>query len=721
MRIINIIPGVKVYKEENFSILFGCPPEIIKYFILRKIPFPDYVVIPDTLHYRGVLQNATEFVLYYHLFVLQNFFKGKKLNILGEPRHANNNRELLRLSLLGPTRAEYEALDPDGSNPYYEDLYRESRALSLKDKSGNELSIDSFVNFFSFKDGALETEHFKLTHSDKNIYEINGNTIDVNFSQEQIPPYDLKPDFVPQTPSKFGIDVLGGASGFSPGNPCSGLILNFNSEYMLVDCPPYLEYSLTARGISRNQIKSIFLSHIHDDHCNLFPLVLFHERVKFLCSREIFWMACKKLSLMTMHATEEFYSYFDFVELEPYRENEFYGIGITPHYTVHSIPTIGATFTMNCDGHNRSIVFVGDNKSLVEIKKMVKAGNVKKEKYENLYRLYHDRFDFFVVDGGMGILHGDPKDSLESKSDRVIFLHLEKLPDEFNTTFTTATHGKRFIIKEGTDEGYLIKSLHILNHHYPGISEEWQNTLLNNITLIKYNAGDVIIKQGDMSSAKTYIILSGNTHIIYHDGKESRQIASNKAGDLIGEMAIVYNLNERSASIVAVTPVTLGLLDEKVLYSFLVAENRIESIKEMLETRKILERNFRNFGLSVIVNQQLAWKGKRIRFKKDHVVIEQGKLGRNFYLILSGKFSVIRDGEEIAQLAVRDIFGELGSLGDQARNATIKTLEEGEALWFDKDDIIQIIKSTPSLHFFVNKMIKERGGKFLAISGNNSF
>ena len=66
MRIIDIIPGVKVYKEENFSILFGCPPEIIKYFILRKIPFPDYVVIPDTLHYRGVLQNATEFILYYY-------------------------------------------------------------------------------------------------------------------------------------------------------------------------------------------------------------------------------------------------------------------------------------------------------------------------------------------------------------------------------------------------------------------------------------------------------------------------------------------------------------------------------------------------------------------------------------------------------------------------------------------------------------------------------
>ena len=99
MKTIDIMPGVKVYEEDKFSILFGCPPEIIKYFMIKAIPFPDYVLIPDTLHHKGVLQNATEFALYYHLFVLQNLAKGRKLKILGESIQVNNNRDLLRLSL----------------------------------------------------------------------------------------------------------------------------------------------------------------------------------------------------------------------------------------------------------------------------------------------------------------------------------------------------------------------------------------------------------------------------------------------------------------------------------------------------------------------------------------------------------------------------------------------------------------------------------------------
>lgn len=703
MNIIDIIPGVKVYEEDHFSILFGCPPEIIKYFMLKKMPFPDYVVLPDTLHYRGILQNATEFVLYYHLFILQNFFKGKKLNILGEAPQVSNNKELLRLTLLGPTREEYSMLDGDKKTPFYEELYRESCAITLKDNTGKEVSIDGFVNFLSFQQGKIETPFFTLIHSDKNIYEIEGCKIDINISKEQFPPYDLRPDFVPRLPAKFGFDVLGGGSGFTPLNPCSGLVLNYNSEYMLIDCPSYLDYSLNARGISRNQIKSIFLSHIHDDHCNIFPLVLFNERIKFLCTREIFWMACKKLSLMTMHDTDEFYQYFDFVELTPYQTSDFYGLKVTPHYTVHSIPTIGATFTMNCNGYDRSIVYMGDNKSLPEIKKMVEAGTVKEEKFQRIYDLYHDRYDFFVADGGMGILHGDPRDSLESKSERVIFLHLEQLPEEFNTTFSKATHGKHFSIQEGTDAAYLIKSLHYLNDHYPGISKEWQNTILNNIRLIKYNTGDVIMKQGEKSNGNTCIILSGSVNIIYHDGKESKQIASNHTGDLIGEMALVNQVDTRSASIIAATPVTLGEIDGEILFSFMKDKNRIEDIKGMLETRIILEKNFQDLGLAVAVVQQIAWRGKRTAFKKGQMVFEKNQMGDNVYIALSGEYAAISNGKAISRLKGRDMFGNLTALKNLVpKGASLKTISDGEIFVLPSADFTMLIKSTPSLSFYIN-------------------
>ncbi|MGR3219486.1 MAG: cyclic nucleotide-binding domain-containing protein [Candidatus Anammoxibacter sp.] len=710
MPVLDVIPGVKVYQDDKFSILFGCPPEIIKYFMARYIPFPDYVVIPDTINRKGVLQNSTEFVLYYYLFILGNIAKGKKLQILGNETAVKNNRELLRLTLLGPTIDEYRALDdPDNKNPYFDELYRESRAFAIKDKNGVETPIDGLANFLSFKKNDIETEHFKLTHKEANVYEVNGETIDINFSGYQVPPYDLTTNMIPMMPMRFGIDVLGGATGFSPTKPCSGYIINHNSDYMLIDCMPYIEYALKARGISRNQVKSVFMTHIHDDHCNLFSLVMFHKKVKILSTKEIFWMACKKLSLMTNHDISEFYSYFDFVELKPYEKNEFYGLTIVPHYTVHSIPTIGAEISIKCEGKRHSIALVSDCSALTEVKNMVDKGVVSQKKYDDIRSLYSNRYDILVADGGMGILHGDPKDAINSKAERVLLLHLEKLPDEFNTTFTIASHGKRFTIKEGTKSSYIPKILHILDRHYGNISEDWHNTLLNSASIVGYNTGDVIIKQGPAENLNVYIILSGNAEIIQHDGISSRRIAVNQAEDWIGEMAIINRVRERSASIVAGTPVTLCEFPEDVFYLFLHSEGRIAAMHKTLEVRMVLERVLGRFGFSVIMNQHIANAGKLIVFNRDDEVVRQGSKGNDFYIILKGKFDVVRDGKHVATMGAGEMFGEYGCLTENQRNATVSASEEGEVLSIKKHDINALIEKMPCFNFHLHQLMEERG------------
>ncbi|MDH4127892.1 MAG: cyclic nucleotide-binding domain-containing protein, partial [Spirochaetota bacterium] len=497
-------------------------------------------------------------------------------------------------------------------------------------------------------------------------------------------------------------------SGFTASKPCSGIVISYNSDFMLVDCIPYIENSLNARGISKQQVKSIFITHIHDDHCNIFPLVLFDNKIKFLGTKEIFWMACKKLSLMTQHPIDTFTSYFDFVELKPYEENEFYGLNIVPHYTVHSIPTIGASFSMNYDGKKHSITFVGDNKALPDIKKMVDDGHVSADKYQYIHKLYKNQYNLLFSDGGMGILHGDPKDSLSSKSDRVIFLHLEKLPKEYDTTFTLASHGKRFILSQAGDRAPLIKTLLILNHHYPGITEEWQTTLLSNINITNYNTGDIIMKQGEESNKMIYIILSGSVNVLYHDGFELKELAIKEAGDIIGDMAAINRVTKRSASVLAKIPVTLCEIDENLFYSFVCSEKRIDSIKMKWNIRSELEKQFPFSKLSDIINDKIVSHVTRLKVNKEQTIIEQGTSGNDFYIILNGQFAIIRDGEIINYLYEGNMFGEYGSLGDQTRNATVKSLEDGVILKMKRNDIINIINSTPALGFYINQIMKDR-------------
>lgn len=633
MEIKQIVPGVKLVTGENFSILFGVPPEIIKYLMIEKIQFPDYIVIPDITARNGVLQNCTEFPLYYHVFMLGNFFRGIKLSILGNEKEIANNRELLRLTLLGPTEDEYKEFCP---TPYSDELYREARYLSVKDKDGNEIPIEGFVNFVFFENDEIRNEYFTLVHTGVNEYTVNGETVFIPDEGIQSPAYELSPQYVPMIPHKFGVDILGGGSGFTPLKPSSAVLLNYNSDYMLVDCPAYLEYHLSARGISPRQVKSLFLTHIHDDHCNMFPLLKFTSKIRLLCTPEIYWMAIRKLTLMTGYSEESIRSSFDFIPVVPYEENDFYGISIIPHYTVHSIPTIGATFIMNDSGKQYSIVVGGDNKALREIAKMTENKIVPQKKTDYINMLYHERFDILIPDGGMGLLHGDPADSIKSKSDRVVFLHLEKLPPEFDAAFSLAESGKRYTLIEAKQSAYLIKGLQIFYKSFPGIPEEWFTTLMSSMNIVSCNAGDVVFKQGADRKGSIFIILYGVCSVMFHDGSLLREIAVKEAGDFIGEMAVVRNEPVRSASVVARTPVLLGEIDEKIFYMFLKSADKITDMMTMWEKRRELERCPPFSGFSTILNEKIARVSEKISVTAENDFIPQTD---------EDLFCIITDGE----------------------------------------------------------------------------
>ncbi len=717
MSVVEIAPGVAAYRAADKTILLGCPPEVIKHMMMKGLGSPEVVVIPDTPYRFDVLQNCTEFPLYYFLFVDRNFLAGKKLTIVGTSTQLKANRKLLRLTLLGPTRKEYDAL---GQSHWFDELYREARALSVKGQDGRELSIDDFVDFVPFSGGVAKIPGgIDILHTGKDRYQIGGEKIDLSFNTPQAPPYDLRNDFTTSMPAHFGVTVLGGASGFNADKPCSGLVMHYNSEHMLIDCVPYLDYALNARGISTTEIRSLFLTHIHDDHCNIFPLLRLSNKVKLLATREIFWMAMMKLSLQTLMPIQDLASMFDFVELTPYEVTEFYGVSILPHYTVHSIPTIGATFQMKEGSTTRSIVFVGDNKAFEDIEKMVEAGVVRKEKFDILKQKYTEQHDILFADGGMGILHGNPRDALKSQSDRIVFMHLEKLPPEFDATFSHAVAGKRYNIIQGSYDSYIIRTMHILSDSFKNISHAWSTALMNNFRIVTFNSGDIIFKQNEPSKGVIYIILTGTCSVMVHDGKKLEERTRKEAGDFVGEMAALDQHNVRSASIVAATPVTLCAIDEKLYREFLTSEQRIDEMRHLWRVRAEIERFWPFEEFADNVNDRIARSAARIRVSAGSMLIEQGKSDGEFFIVVSGEYSVRHNGKEVKVLRSGDMFGEYGSLDETVRNATVTALSDGEVLEIARGEIRRIVESAPIFAFSMREIMMRRSRelKLLATQG----
>ena len=463
-QIISPARGSRILSDGSEVILFGQPPEVLKGLLLNDISEFSTLVLTDIKEKNGSLLNNLEFPLYFFLFVANGLSKGGKITLVGEELDICHALRLLRFTLLGPTEDELDKWEADAA--LKKEWIDSARALALQDSSGNPLPIESFFDIIPFNNGVAELETLTITHTGQDLYVVSNDSnrveVDLNEDQEIIPPYHVQPDYTPGGLIKMGLEILGGASGFTPNEPCTGIALCYNGDYILIDAIPFLDQHLFARGIAKTQVSALLLTHLHDDHCGLFPLIMMPHKVEVITTRTIFNMAMEKLSCNLGWKPEVMAEYFRFMEVEPGQKRNFYGLNIEPHVTVHSIPTIGATFTTIHKGYSRQMCIVGNNHSMTTARELCKDGVIRKETIDNLDRIYHQRFSLLVADGGAGAIHGDPADALDSQSDRVVFVHVEELPNEFNTTFSLASSGKRYTVIEGDSSIYMSQITHYL-------------------------------------------------------------------------------------------------------------------------------------------------------------------------------------------------------------------------------------------------------------------
>ncbi len=71
-------------------------------------------------------------------------------------------------------------------------------------------------------------------------------------------------------------------------------------------------------------------------------------------------------------------------------------------------------------------------------------------------------------------------------------------------------------------------------------------------------------------------------------------------------------------------------------------------------------------GLARIADQAIE-----VDFPADRTIVRQGEVGTGFFLVVTGRARVVRDGSTIAELGPGDFFGELSLLDGEPRIATV--------------------------------------------------
>lgn len=583
--------GSRIVRGGDDVILFGQPPEVLKGLMVKGVTGFETLVLTDVREKDGSLTNNLEFPIYFFLFVMNGLSQGKRLNLVGEPDDIDQVLRLLRFTLMGPTREELDAWGTE--HELKEEWLAVADAIALKYPDGSTIPVEDFFHLRPFLNGTTRVGSLDIEHLGEDHYRVSNEAgdVDVNLNQDMDiqPCYSVQQDYVPGGLVKLGLEILGGASGFTPDEPCTGLALCYNGDYILIDSIPFLDQHLIARGISKNQVSAVFLTHLHDDHCAMFPLMLMPHKVEVITTREIFYMSMEKLACSLGWSVDSVSEHFKLVEVRPGESINYYGLDIKAHVTVHSIPTIGATFSTIHKGYERQIVVVGDNHTMTTIRDLHAKGFVRDSTIEYLEHLYTGRFSLLVADGGAGAIHGDPADAIKSDADRVVFVHVEQLPNEFDTTFSLASSGKRYTVIDGDPSVYTSQVNHYLGEWLgEPFPNRWLRSLLAEEEIRRYNTDDVIIVQDAETRGFVYLILTGYCDVVQHDGKQFNTVASLQAGDVIGEMAVITGVGTRNASVVARTPVTVCVFAEQTFAAFIETEGFRDKLLNRWALRPII-------------------------------------------------------------------------------------------------------------------------------------
>lgn len=216
-------------------------------------------------------------------------------------------------------------------------------------------------------------------------------------------------------------------------------------------------------------------------------------------------------------------------------------------------------------------------------------------------------------------------------------------------------------------------------------------------------SGTKIILQGDAvvsDQPALYVFESGKCSV-FKEGSEGAIFQYSKPGEYFGELALLYNA-PRAATVVADEDSVLWAIDRNT-FNYMVkdaARMANERRKSFLQEVPILK------GLTPEEKATLADVMNVKLVMKDEVIIKQGEVGKEFYILESGSLEARVDGNKVKDYEPKDYFGELALLRDAPRAASVvATGEVNKVLSLDSASFGRIVGS-------LEQVMKERASEY---------
>lgn len=265
------------------------------------------------------------------------------------------------------------------------------------------------------------------------------------------------------------------------------------------------------------------------------------------------------------------------------------------------------------------------------------------------------------------------------------------------------THSERISqILHPDDEAFLTS---VVTHHadfiLSNLSTKEVETLIRAMECVRFEADDMIIKQGDIGDY-LYVVKEGKVKFIVDDV----EVGNGEAGAVVGELALLYDA-PRAATVVAETACTLYRVSQDTF-------RRIQAAYVLSNddaTRKVIKSNKVFSGLPDEIINELASCLFQKKFKKGEVLIKKGDPLNEVYFVQEGHIlakDISIGGTKYANLKIKpgDSFGERALVMRENAPGTGECLTDG-VVWVLTGERFYRILEGMDLHEMIQKRADE--------------
>ncbi|MBN1411180.1 MAG: cyclic nucleotide-binding domain-containing protein [Spirochaetales bacterium] len=694
MKVVNGVYWVDI-PEAGLYVLCGCPADTTKHlmkrgFIVQKVKQgvtyesgPNVILLSDVSIQKGAFSNLAEFpilqMLYRQGMILPDHPNntGDRPMLAGLLNQITAQSEYIYRGNYGLTSVE-EIMEAGISRDVAEEIFR----IKLKFAFGKIKKTEELLDFRIVETDPVELKNgVFIQRKELNVYEFQYKggslVVDMNLglNEEYEPAINL--DFHKINREYFSVIHIGEGNGWDVNRQCMSSLVTFQGKIYLIDTGPNILHSLTALGISVNEINGIFHTHAHDDHFAGLPsLVRTDHQIKYYATPLVRSTVIKKLSALMSISEKRSQSSFAVYDLKFNKWNNINGLEVMPIYSPHPVETSIFFFRTLWEGGYRTYAHFADIPSMETMDnvlfKEIEESSFSKKIYMNVKTSLFKKVNLKKIDIGGGLIHGKAEDFANDRSSKIVLSHIsESLTDSQKEIGSNASFGMEDVLISAHKDYHMLSAFRYLSAYFPDAPRYELNMLLN-CPVVSFNVGLIIAKKGIMNKY-VYCLLSGVIEVIDSAAKTVNRLS---AGSIIGELAVVTGeapvKTYRAMSYISVLQIPCALYEEFIKRNF-----TREQIRKDYENKKFLESSWL-FGemVSSVIQSSIA-RQMEIKFYPKDVFIDIGSHCRIF-MLKAGRVRLELDDKPVDMVAPGGFFGEESIFYDQVSLMTAFTMEDCE-------------------------------------------